>query len=216
MWEDTATQYLKEIKVRKQNIHNAAKQEEIQRMSGVDHIFKTSATLELSEDIIRILKDKVGIRRMLHFGTLVYEATSLSSCFWKELPLWLHVIWRSFRSGILEHTSTILNKSQSKRHLQWMVTRIVETEEEEERLVESLQVNAPTAPTPAAVTTTKSSTMWVKSRQSLRTCQSWPVLQLRRSLADDWSESFCIMAKLVQCGDILDEFLTPTDNNELS
>ena len=47
-----------------------------------------------------------------------------------------------------------------------MVTRIVETEEEEERLVESLQVNAPTAPTPAAVTTTKSSTMWVKSAKA--------------------------------------------------
>ena len=36
-------------------------------MSGVDHVFKV---LELSEDTIGILKDKVGIRRMLHFRTL--------------------------------------------------------------------------------------------------------------------------------------------------
>ena len=41
-------------------------------MSGVDHVFKV---LELSEDTIGILKDQVGIRRMLHFRTL-REATS--------------------------------------------------------------------------------------------------------------------------------------------
>ena len=61
---------------------------------------------------------------------------------------------------------------------------IVETEEEEERLVESLQANTPTAPTPAAVTTMKSSTTWVKAElKNFPKLTGTPITEK----FDDWS-----------------------------
>ena len=188
------------------------KNKETLRMSDIDHVLKV---LDIDDDGKDIVKNKVGIKKMVHFRTLPNVRQSLIDKGMSEASATdVHVFQLWYNNEYLPY--------ENRRPIQEAVTENVMLDYmilgnyEEHEMTGTKAIQQGSAPsTTTRNTMTKPNSMLKAELKNFPKLTGTPIMDK----FDDWAEAFSTIAELALCGDILKtdtEFPIPSDADELA